>query len=88
MREGRASATAEHNALFRALDSFRPGADRLIDDACAGGFLTFPLSLVHLLRGIDVFEVDHLATQTAKRRVLESDVGARIGRPPAADPLG
>jgi methyltransferase (TIGR00027 family) len=52
MREGHASATAEHNALFRALDSFRPPRDRLIDDPLAGGFLGFPLSLVHRLAAV------------------------------------
>jgi methyltransferase (TIGR00027 family) len=142
MREGHASATAEANALFRALDSFRPPATHLIDDPLAGGFLSFPLSLVHrlarypgirtllpwfidrrwpgvrtavvartrliddtiarllgesveqfvvlgagfdsrawripALRGVAVFEVDHPATQAAKRRALE-----RAGAPAA-----
>jgi O-methyltransferase involved in polyketide biosynthesis len=32
MQEGRASRTAEHNALFRALESCRPQRARLFDD--------------------------------------------------------
>jgi methyltransferase (TIGR00027 family) len=141
MREGHASATAEHNALFRALDAFRPPATHLIDDPFAGGFLSFPLSLVHrlarfpgirtlvpwfidrrwpgvrtavvartrliddtiarllgegveqfvvlgagfdsrawripALRGVDVFEVDHPATQAAKREALARALDAQ-----------
>jgi methyltransferase (TIGR00027 family) len=40
MRPGRASKTAEHNALFRALETRRPEAKRLIDDPLAGRFLS------------------------------------------------
>ena len=44
MREGHASRTAEQNALFRALESSRPPAERRIDDGLAQAFLTWPLS--------------------------------------------
>jgi len=135
MREGYASRTAEQNALFRTLESFRPAHERICDDPLARHFLTWPLTLVaHVaaipgtarfvssfidrrwpgvrssvvartrliddaiaaalendleqlvilgagfdsrayrmspLRGIDVFEVDHPDTQSAKQRVLK-----------------
>jgi len=46
MREGYASRTAEQNALFRALESFRPERERICDDPLARHFLTWPLKLV------------------------------------------
>jgi methyltransferase (TIGR00027 family) len=46
MREGHASRTAEHNALFRALESSRPESRRLFTDPLARAFLTWPLALV------------------------------------------
>jgi methyltransferase (TIGR00027 family) len=49
MRSGHASRTAEHNALFRTLEtSFAPGV-RLFDDPLAQAFLTWPLSLLRPL---------------------------------------
>jgi methyltransferase (TIGR00027 family) len=47
VQEGRASRTAEHNALFRALESCRARRDQLIDDPLAAGFVTWPLSLAY-----------------------------------------
>jgi len=49
MREGRASRTAEQNALFRALESARPAETRLIDDPLAQSFLRTPLAWVERL---------------------------------------
>jgi methyltransferase (TIGR00027 family) len=46
MRAGHASRTAEHNALFRALEVSLPADRRLFEDSLAGAFLTWPLSLV------------------------------------------
>ena len=46
MREGRASRTAEQNALFRALESLRPERERVCDDPLARHFLTRPFTLV------------------------------------------
>lgn len=46
MREGRASRTAEQNALFRTLESDLPTSRRLFDDPSARDFLTWPLSFV------------------------------------------
>lgn len=39
MRPGRASRTAEHNALFRALEARRPAGERSVDDRLAAAFL-------------------------------------------------
>jgi methyltransferase (TIGR00027 family) len=52
MREGRASRTAEQNALFRSLEASRPERERICDDALARHFLTWPLSLVARLAAI------------------------------------
>lgn len=46
MRQGHASRTAEHNALFRALESSRPRSTRLFEDPLARRFLTRPFAFV------------------------------------------
>jgi methyltransferase (TIGR00027 family) len=46
MRPGHASRTAQHNALFRALESARPPGDRVVDDPLARAFLDRPLRLM------------------------------------------
>jgi methyltransferase (TIGR00027 family) len=55
MQEGHASRTAEHNALFRALESARPGGRRLFEDPFARHFLTWPLSAVGRLARVPGF---------------------------------
>jgi methyltransferase (TIGR00027 family) len=52
MREGRASRTAEHNALFRALESSRPAARRLFEDPLARRFLGRPYALAAWLGAV------------------------------------
>ncbi len=52
MREGRASRTAEHNALFRALESSLPENRRLFTDPLAHAFLRWPFSLVARLAAV------------------------------------
>jgi methyltransferase (TIGR00027 family) len=42
MRPGRASRTAEHNALFRAIEARRPAGQRIVDDPLAVAFLGRP----------------------------------------------
>ncbi len=54
MRQGRASRTAEHNALFRALESSGPSRGRLFEDPLARSMLTWPLSLVARLGSVPV----------------------------------
>ena len=46
MRDGHASRTAEHNALFRALESALPESRRLFRDPLARAFLTWPFAVV------------------------------------------
>jgi methyltransferase (TIGR00027 family) len=45
MKTGRASRTAEHNALFRTLEASVPNHERLFVDPLAPRFLTWPLVL-------------------------------------------
>ena len=52
MREGRASRTAEYMALFRALESARPAAERLFEDRLAKAFLAARFRFVVALSGI------------------------------------
>lgn len=52
MRPGHASRTAEHNALFRALESSFPQDRRLFVDSLARAFLTPPLSHVARLGAV------------------------------------
>ncbi|MBI1816231.1 MAG: SAM-dependent methyltransferase [Deltaproteobacteria bacterium] len=52
MRDGRASRTAEQNALFRAIESALPVRRRLFEDRFARTFLTWPLTLVARLAAI------------------------------------
>ena len=52
MRAGRGSRTAEHNAVFRALESARPEGARLFGDPLARSFLTWPLWLVPWLAAL------------------------------------
>jgi O-methyltransferase involved in polyketide biosynthesis len=46
MKEHQASRTAEHMALFRALETVRPRERRLFEDRLAHGFLSRPLRLI------------------------------------------
>jgi methyltransferase (TIGR00027 family) len=52
MKPDRASRTAEHNALFRALERTTTDPPPLFDDALAGGFLTWPLSTVNRVASV------------------------------------
>src|SRR5262245_31885187 len=55
MRDGRASRTAEQNALFRALETVLPEDRRLFGDPFAEAMLTWPLSLVGRLGHVSSF---------------------------------
>jgi methyltransferase (TIGR00027 family) len=46
VRPGRASKTAEHNALFRALEARWPAGERVVLDPLAEAFLSLPLRAV------------------------------------------
>jgi len=54
MKEHRPSRTAEHNALFRAIESVRPPRERIVNDPMAANFLGIPFRLVALLSRIHV----------------------------------
>lgn len=49
MQSGQASRTAEHNALFRALEASFPAGVRLFDDPLATALLTWPLAVLRPL---------------------------------------
>lgn len=91
MREGRASRTAEHNALFRAIESWLPERRRLFEDPLARRFLTWPLSLVPplarvpglreiLLRFIDARWPGVRSALVARTRLIDATLEARLGR--------
>lgn len=46
MRPGRASKTAEHNALFRALEAHCPERERVVSDPLAEAFLSWPFRTI------------------------------------------
>ncbi len=52
MKPGTASRTAEHNALFRALEARQPPRRRVVDDRLAESFLRWPLSPVARVPGL------------------------------------
>jgi methyltransferase (TIGR00027 family) len=66
VRKGRASRTAEQNALFRALESSRPEGARLFEDPLARAFLRTPLSWVE--RGARAQRIHDFVTSTIDRR--------------------
>jgi methyltransferase (TIGR00027 family) len=66
VRPGRASRTAEHNALFRALEARRPRATRVADDPLAARFL-----------GPGFRAVAEVGRVTAVRRLLERAIDDR-----------
>src|SRR5256712_12099241 len=55
MREGHASRTAEHNALFRALESALLERRGLSEDPLARAFLTWPFAVVTWLSVVPGF---------------------------------
>ena len=90
MRAGRASRTAEQNALFRALESARPEAERLFDDPLAGRFLTWPLNVVARLGrapGLQQFVpwyIDHRwpgvrSSVVARTRLIDEVITVAVG---------
>jgi methyltransferase (TIGR00027 family) len=52
MKRGHASRTAQHNALFRALESGRPDGQRVVDDPVARSLLSGGLALVPRLAAL------------------------------------
>jgi methyltransferase (TIGR00027 family) len=90
MREGRASRTAEHNALFRALESTLPESRRLFEDPLARSFLTWPLALVArlaLVPGVREFALWFIdrrwpgvrSSVVARTRLIDDTIAASLG---------
>src|SRR5262249_21136996 len=87
MRDRRPSRTAEHNALFRALETSLPEDRRLFRDPLARAMLTWPLSLVGQLASVPPFRafalwfIDHrwpgVRTSVVARTRLIDDTTAR-----------
>ncbi len=92
MRDGRASRTAEANALFRALESSLPPHRRLIEDPLARKMLTWPLSLVAQLGAVPAFRASILrfidgrwpgvrTAVVARTRLIDDVIIAALGEP-------
>jgi methyltransferase (TIGR00027 family) len=90
MREGHASRTAEHNALFRALESSLPESRRLFTDPLAQAFLTWPFALVARLAvvpGLREFPPWFIDTRwpgvrssvVARTRLIDDAIEASLG---------
>jgi methyltransferase (TIGR00027 family) len=93
MRAGRASRTAQHNALFRALESKRPRSRRLFDDPLARAFLDPPFALVvrlaalpglraALLGFIDARWPGVRTALAARTRLIDAALTAALGERP------
>lgn len=90
MREGHASRTAEHNALFRALESALPESRRLFRDPLARAFLTWPfavvtgLAVVPGLRELVPWVIDNRwpgvrSSVVARTRLIDDAIVASLG---------
>lgn len=89
MRSGHASRTAEHNALFRALESSLPNGRPLFEDPLAGAFLTWPLKGVALLgtapglRGLVRWFIDSRwpgvrSSVVARTKLIDDEITASV----------
>jgi methyltransferase (TIGR00027 family) len=89
MRAGRASRTAEYNALFRALETVRPPQDRIIEDRLAASFLSRPLrwaaslSRLPVVRAAVAAYIDRrqhgvLASVVARTRLIDDHLEAAL----------
>jgi len=87
MQKGHASRTAEHMALFRALESSLPEGRRLFEDPLARAFLSQPLALVARLgavpglRGLLAWLIDSLVpgartSAIARTRFIDDTIAA------------
>jgi methyltransferase (TIGR00027 family) len=89
MRQGRASRTAEQNALFRALESARPAKERLFDDSLARAFLSASYALVERVasvpgpRGLVAWIIDRRwpgvrTSVVARTRLIDEAIGGVV----------
>ena len=93
MREGHASRTAEHNALFRALESSLPESRRLFNDPLARAFLTWPfailtrLAVIPGLRELVPWVIDNRwpgvrSSVVARTRLIDDAIASSLGEHP------
>jgi methyltransferase (TIGR00027 family) len=93
MREGHASRTAEHNALFRALESSLPESRRLFKDPLARAFLTWPfavltrLAVIPGLRELVPWIIDNRwpgvrSSVVARTRLIDDAIASSLGEHP------
>lgn len=92
MQRGHASRTAEHNALFRALESSLPARRRLFEDPFARAFLGRPFALVARLaalpglRALVPWVIDSRwpgirASVVARTRLIDDVIADSMGEP-------
>jgi len=90
MKKGQASRTAEYMALFRALESTRPGEGHLFEDRFAAAFLALPLRLVAGLSRLPVAHacicryIDHRwpgarTSAVARTRFIDDQAALALG---------
>ncbi len=90
MREGHASRTAEHNALFRALESSLPENRRIFEDPLATTFLGWQLAIVARLadfpglRELVPWFIDHRwpgvrTSVVARTRLIDDAIASSLG---------
>ncbi len=90
MRKGHASRTAQHNALFRALEAGLPQGRRLFEDPLAAAFLDWRLGLVArigrvpglrelVLRYIDGRWPGVRTSVAARTRLIDDTIAAHLG---------
>jgi methyltransferase (TIGR00027 family) len=94
MKPGRASRTAEHNALFRALEARRPPDVRVVDDQLAEAFLSWRYrALVGRMSGwatrvIDARWPGVRPTVVARTRLIDDTVAVLVGEAAATSQPG
>jgi methyltransferase (TIGR00027 family) len=93
MRDGHASRTAEHNALFRALESSLPENRRLFNDPLARALLTWPfavltrLAVIPGLRELVPWVIDNRwpgvrSSVVARTRLIDDAIASSLGEKP------
>ena len=99
MQTGRPSKTAEHNALFRALEARRPVGDRVVEDLLAEPLLSRRFRLVTAPAGWHVWQsavtsfIDHRwpgvrPTVLARTRLIDETITQIVSGTPQIVILG
>jgi methyltransferase (TIGR00027 family) len=99
MKSGRSSKTAEHNALFRALEARRPDDGRVVEDPLAEEFLSWRFKLVtiparwRIWRGAVTWFIDRRwpgvrPTVIARTRLIDETIAEIVDTTPQVVILG